>query len=835
LKPNHEQHRLARLQHANIVPIQNAFRKGPYHVVQMPFFGRQTLADVIDHVRTDTGFPHVGGEVFSTVAKATTQRVTKANSQKSDSGTLPKHETPIPGTLATFDDVALVEPHPLRDQLTGLPYPDAVLTLVRRLADGLAHAHNRGILHLDLKPHNVLFGDDGQPMLLDFNLSHDRSTPDRKRVGGTWPYMAPEVLREFAKLSDETADERTDLYALGVMFFELLTCRLPFSSIGKVPESLPAAIEERSRGIPSIRDINPDVPPAVESIVRKLVSANPADRYATADELREDLQRQIEHRPLRYAADRNLVERFQKWRKRNPNFVARAVGATALVGLAVGGAYTWKLSRQHSAAQFDREVAQFLADHEVNRGLLAVPTDAAARARGRESAERWMERFGAGQSTNWRYSPAILSLEPARQTELLGAIGELAILLAHADLMDSRGRADDAKANALDEAKRWNAVADECLEGATKAAVVLQRSIWSPVDVPAGDPTDKEPTAIAQYYQAVRAIGDGKLEQAIETLKELTDARPNHYAGQLMLGLSYQASGQTMRALERLQVARPLAPNDPRAGYHIGMLLSYHGKPVDAEKEFSAVLTKHPDHVQSLLQRGRVRKALRKYDAAIEDFTHALEKGGPAIPIHYYRAETYRLAGQEELAAKDEATANTLEPKTADDFSTRAQTVAKTDPAAALKLYNRAIELNPFFLSAWHNKAWLLSEKLDEWDLAVETIRKAIDIAPGFAPSRAGLAVLYARLGKRDDAHREIQKALALSGDSETLYQAACVYGLSAEKNPDDRAKALDYFRRCFREGFRRFDIVEADRDLKPLLESDDFQAVLDAARKLIK
>jgi eukaryotic-like serine/threonine-protein kinase len=835
LKANNEQLRLARLQHTNIVPIQNAFRKGPYHVVQMPYFGRQTLADVVDHVRADTGFPHIGGEVFSTVAKATTHRASKAHSNRSDSGLAPRTNEPQADDRPSADEIPVADAHPLRDQLTGLPYPDAVLAIMRRLADGLAHAHNRGILHLDLKPHNVLLGDDGQPMLLDFNLAHDRTSKDRKRIGGTWPYMAPEVIREFAKLSDEVPDERTDLYALGVMFFELLTCRLPFQPIRKVPDDLPAALDEREKGLPSIREINPDVPASVESIVRKLVASNPAERYATADELREDLQLQLENRPLRHAADSNIAERARKWQRRNPQFVSKAAAAAAVLGLAIGGVFYWNLARQDRASKADREVAAFLADHELNRSLLAVPTDAAARQRGIDAARKWLDRFGAGNTANWKHSGALSALEPARRAVLLAALGESAILLAHAESMDARNLEPDQREIRMESARRWNRLAEDCGQESPIAAVFEQRAEW---DRPAGSEPPAmtgESTDTDRFWRAARAIGDGRFPDAILHLKDLTEKRPGHYAAQLMLGMSYQATGQPHRALERLQVARPLATDDPRPGYHIGLLLFHTSKLADAEKEFSAVLAKHPTHAQSLLQRGMVRRSLRNYKAAIEDFDAALAAGGAAIPIHYYRAETRKFAGDRDGAMKDEAAAAALEPKTAEDFSVRAKQASTTTPAESLKLYNRAIELNPYLLSAWHNKAWVLAEKLDEWDLALETIRKAVEIAPGYAPSRAASALLYARLGKRDEAIREIQKALAISGDADTLYQAACVYARTSGKTPADRALSLEYFRKCFRDGFRRFDIVVADTDLKDMLAEDDFKAVLDAARKLIK
>src|SRR5262249_47051255 len=116
------------------------------------------------------------------------------------------------------------------DMFAHMSYADAMLWVAARIAGALAHAHERGILHRHLKPANILLTNEGQPMLLDFNLAEEvksRSAATRAQLGGTLPYMAPEQL---AVLSGEhtllaknpaTIDQRSDLYALGLILFEL--------------------------------------------------------------------------------------------------------------------------------------------------------------------------------------------------------------------------------------------------------------------------------------------------------------------------------------------------------------------------------------------------------------------------------------------------------------------------------------------------------------------------------------------------------------------------------------------------------------------------------------
>ena len=118
-------------------------------------------------------------------------------------------------------------------RLAPMPIDDAV-ALIRKVADGLAHCHDHNIIHRDMNPENILFTEHQQPVILDFGLAltkgaHRVTYANLSGTAGTPDYMAPE------QVEGKRGDKRTDVYALGIIFFELLTGRTPFSGDSHLP------------------------------------------------------------------------------------------------------------------------------------------------------------------------------------------------------------------------------------------------------------------------------------------------------------------------------------------------------------------------------------------------------------------------------------------------------------------------------------------------------------------------------------------------------------------------------------------------------------------------
>jgi serine/threonine protein kinase len=154
------------------------------------------------------------------------------------------------------------------------------------LADALAAAHAQGVVHRDVKPNNVMLARDGTVRLLDFGLARgsgiDVTTLTRTgTMLGTPGYMSPE------QFDAHGVDERSDLYSLGVVLFEMLTGRLPFG--GQTP--IAVALAHKSETPPLPRTIRPGVPAWIERIVMRCLEKQPEKRYANALELAAELRR----------------------------------------------------------------------------------------------------------------------------------------------------------------------------------------------------------------------------------------------------------------------------------------------------------------------------------------------------------------------------------------------------------------------------------------------------------------------------------------------------------------------------------------------------------------
>ncbi len=228
------------------------------------------------------------------------------------------------------------------------------LELMARVCDAVEHAHQRGVIHRDLKPGNILVDESGQPKIVDFGVArvaepdmrHTRQT-GLGQIIGTLAYMSPEQV-----LGDALAlDGRSDVYALGVILYELLAGRLPYSIQGKsLHEALELIREQEPEPLSTVqRDYRGDV----EVIVAKALEKDKARRYASAGDLAADIRRHLNDQPIA-ARPASATYKLQKFAIRNKALVAgtAAVLLIFVTGVAVS---TWEAVRARKA---ERAAAQ---------------------------------------------------------------------------------------------------------------------------------------------------------------------------------------------------------------------------------------------------------------------------------------------------------------------------------------------------------------------------------------------------------------------------------------------------------------------------------------------
>lgn len=192
----------------------------------------------------------------------------------------------LPGSVAPYIVLEYVEGEPFRQFLeNNLPLPvDRAIDFASQLADALSYCHSKGVVHRDLKPENILITKDGVLKLMDFGIA---LLEGAKRVTwgsfspavGTPDYMAPEQVR------GERGDERTDVYAVGVILFEMLAGQVPF--LGDNPLSIMS--QRVNQDAPRVDSLRSEVPPPLAAIVRRALAREPAARYPTMAAMAHDL------------------------------------------------------------------------------------------------------------------------------------------------------------------------------------------------------------------------------------------------------------------------------------------------------------------------------------------------------------------------------------------------------------------------------------------------------------------------------------------------------------------------------------------------------------------
>jgi tetratricopeptide (TPR) repeat protein/predicted Ser/Thr protein kinase len=451
-----------------------------------------------------------------------------------------------------FDDGSGLRPFFAMEYVEGLPLLEYSaergldtrdrLALFGRVCDGVEHAHQRGVIHRDLKPGNVLVDGSGQPKILDFGVARATDSDlqastlhtDFGQLIGTVAYMSPEqVLGRAGEI-----DTRSDVYALGVMLFELLAGRLPYDLRGRVIAAAARVISEEEPT--SLTTVNRSYRGDLDTIVHKALEKAPERRYQSASDFGSDVRRFLNDEPI-VARPATTMYQLRKFARRNKGLVSGVVATfVALVaGVSVSTAFAIGQTRALAESERQREIAAavngFLTEDLIEQADPDVEADREITLAA--ALDRAVGRIG-GRFAGSPLAEAGLRKTVGKAYRHLGRLDEAEEQLGRAWEL-YRGARDEHDEDVLVCRMELNSIlmdrADyERAEPAIRELLGLQREVF-------GD--DHRQTMASINNLGAALLGQGRYEEAEPLLEEALERRTR------VLGERSEAAASTMNNL----------------------------------------------------------------------------------------------------------------------------------------------------------------------------------------------------------------------------------------------------------------------------------------------
>jgi serine/threonine-protein kinase len=639
------------------------------------------------------------------------------------------------------------------------------LRIGEQLADGLAAAHAHGIIHRDLKPGNVMLTRDGRAKILDFGIAHtaalenDETSPVLHSgpgvYAGTPGYAAPE------QWLGEPLGPHTDLFALGVLLFEMLSGRRPFNPPSRL--ALMQQVIEAPR--PHIREFNEHVPPSIDALIDSALARDPAQRPASARDV-ANLLRSLE----RDVASPSRISRPLTTRAWLIVAAALLIAAvTALVAtLRVPPAEpTAELTRVIAVLPFDNKTGSANNDY-LAAGVADSLTTSLASLRGITVLSR------AAVIGVWRRET-----EPSKVAKELGAD-----YLVEGSVQEAGDRVR-LSINLVrpDRSVEWGdsveGLHDRVFELQSRLAAALGRKLSVQVSAAERSKLAEQPTAnpeaLSAYWRG-RAFLDrrdikGNTDVALSAFDEAVRLDPNfaiaHAARGEALWARYIDTREPSTAQDAIAAgttALRLDPDRPEVRHVLAITLAGTGQLDAAVQELHQALALRPNFEDARIQLGRVLARQQKIDEAIAEFRKVTDVRPSYAAPYTAMGQSLFEAGRYREAAEAFEHVTVIQPDNVVALQNAGLAYqALGDTERALMFYEKALAIRPF-APAFSNVGAIYHQR-GEYQQAVDAYKQAIAIRPNARETHRNLGDAYSKMGRSREARSAYERAIELTRD----------------------------------------------------------------------
>ena len=624
---------VAKLQHANITSIfAQGEQEGVYYYA-MEYVEGRNLHEIIDESRERQAGDTTTVDVDETVVL---DRSTPKSAAASASENAPP--SPVNGVSASDSGAATVRIGRVRKSPEEL---FAIVQHVASLADALEYAHSHGVIHRDIKPHNLILTNDGDMKITDFGLARVAEQPGVTMTGellGSPLYMSPEQILA----GPASVDHRTDVYSLGATLYEWLVHQPPYP--GETRERVISLIASSEPVLPRV--LAPDLPTDLETICLKAIAREPDRRYQTAGDLRDDLRRFLSNRPIK-AKRVGVVTRTGKLVGRHQ--VASIALAAAVVATVLGWALISSLGEAEEAATIAEQATAFASEQqvEIDQLLDVLVQNVLPREIGKPitaaGAAMPMVQDLVRSSQAIVTTPGTVRSDGATLTAASTPLG-----IAQRALRDYyEALTSDQDIAALtardDQGALFRLAVDLWDQGQNQDAVTLLNAYL-----------EKRPDnyAALQLRMVLLGLLGRNREMAVDanTLVRLRSADPTTYVWRGLAGLFLNQFDQS---LADVRTAAQLDDSSPWGEVVAGLGLTWVGRPADAIGHLDVALSRAPDLVVALLARATAFAASENKTSAVDDITRAIELEPENADALAVRGMLYATIGQFAAAASD--------------------------------------------------------------------------------------------------------------------------------------------------------------------------------------